>query len=230
MPAPIIVSRVRATLHRQGHQGFTQEQILNAANAMNIDVNNPTSEDTKAVVDSLKKLSTPTDITVSEPISVPTNESESVQTNNNSESSIAEINKEQLNSLPTEKYEMVSHSQKMSLISEVSQKLNVQLSESQALEIASQISKDITDFKDIIAEIKQAIQLFIAYEIEQTQQDFDVFANELLTQYSSEVARVNSHMTTISNDVKVVLEVAKQARKSRTQDYLKQFSVPSTKA
>ena len=36
MPAPIIVSRVRATLHKQGYQGFTLEQIIEAANTLAI--------------------------------------------------------------------------------------------------------------------------------------------------------------------------------------------------
>lgn len=57
MTAPVIISRVRATLHKLGYQGFTQQQIIEAANFLTVDINNPSPENTKAVANYLIQLS-----------------------------------------------------------------------------------------------------------------------------------------------------------------------------
>lgn len=213
MPAPIIVSRVRATLHRQGYQGFTQEQILNIANAMSIDINNPTPEDTKAVVNSLKKLSTPTDMTFSEPVSVLTNE--------------ADVNQNQLESLPViNTPNIVTYQQKAEMVTSQAAVLGVTLSDSDISQIASNINSQATETDELFSEIRGAISAYIQFQKQASQAKIQMLLADINHEQSQANQEISEALSTGLNHFARELEVSRQSFKSSVRASLKVLAVP----
>ena len=213
MPAPIIVSRVRATLHRQGYQGFTQEQILNIANAMSIDINNPTPEDTKAVVNSLKKLSTPTDMTFSEPVSVLTNE--------------ADVNQNQLESLPViNTPNIVTYQQKAEMVTSQAAVLGVTLSDSDISQIASNINSQATETDELFSEIRGAISAYIQFQKQASQAKIQTLLADINHEQSQANQEISEALSTGLNQFARELEVSRQSFKSSVHASLKMLALP----
>ena len=213
MPAPIIVSRVRATLHRQGYQGFTQEQILNAANAMSIDVNNPTSEDTKAVVNSLKELSSPTDMTTSEPISVLINE--------------VDIDQEQLKSLPAvDNPKIITYQQKTDMVVSQASVLGVTLSETDVAQIAQNVDSQGTETDELISEIRGAISAYIQYQKQSSQAKIQTLLADINHEQSQANQEISQALSTGLQHFAREMEVSRHSFKSSVRASLKLLTVP----
>ena len=153
MAIPVIVSRVRATLHRQGYQGFTQEKILEAATSLNVDINNPTPEDTKAVAQILQNAVAQDETKI---VTAPT-PTASLDNEN-------AVNQEQLDMLPrAEPASITTYQETTEMVQHQAQEMGVVLSDGDVEAISEHISGQATDADELNQEIRGAIGAYIQY-------------------------------------------------------------------
>ena len=217
MPAPIIVSRVRATLHKQGYQGFTQEQIIEAANTLAIDINNPSPDDTKLVALALIQLSP---ITKSEPSTV-------VQ----SESSAELIQQHMLDSLPSFGVgSAITPSQKNEMVANQAQLMGITLDDSDLHNIAQQVDFQATDSNELIDEIKSFLVAFINYREAQSQAKVSQAFTEIIHHANASNQRVSDSLHTGLQSLAVQMESQRNHFKSSVRTALRHLTIPSTEA
>ena len=218
MPAPIIVSRVRATLHRQGYQGFTQEQILEIANSLSVDINNPKPEDTKAVVTALKELNT----TKSEIQTVATEETPI----NTFE---GEIDYEALASLPKAEG-AITPSQKREMVVNQAQLMGLVLAESDIQNIAQQVDFQTSDSEELIDEIKGFLVAFIQFRANQNRVKINNALAEVITFSNQTNREVSEELSTGLKQFAVQMEEQRNHFKSSVRSALRHLALPSTEA
>jgi len=212
MATPVIVSRVRSTLHRQGYQGFTQEQILETAKSLNIDIDNPTPDDTKAVAQILQNA-----------VTAPT-PTASVDSENS-------VSQEQLDMLPTvEPANIVNYQQKTEMVAHQAEEMGVVLSDGDVEAISDNIKGQSTDADELNNEIREAISAYIQYHKAQSLNKVTNLIQDVYREQSAanrEVSQVLSQgLQQFSRD----MEVSRNHTKSTVRNALKCFAIPSTEA
>ena len=206
MPAPIIVSRVRATLHKQGYQGFTQEQIVEAANTLNVDIDNPSPEDTKAVATHLMQLS---------PIIKSELETEIIQ-------------QQMLNSLPkVAANSAITPSQKTEMVAKQAQLMGITLADSDIQDIAQQVDFQATDSNELIDEIKSFLVAFINYREAQSQAKVSQAFTEIIHHANASNQRVSDSLHTGLQSLATQMESQRYHFKSSVRSALKHLAIPS---
>ena len=214
MPAPIIVSRVRATLHKQGYQGFTQEQIVEAANTLNVDINTPSPDDTKTVATYLMQLSP---LTKSEP-------STTVQ----SESETEVIQQHMLDSLPSFGVDSaITPSQKTEMVANQAQLMGITLADSDIQNIAQQLDFQATDSNELIDEIKSFLVAFINYHESQSQAKVSQAFNEIIHHANASNQRVTESLHTGLKSLAVQMESQRNHFKSSVITALRHLAMAS---
>ena len=211
MPAPIIVSRVRATLHKQGYQGFTLEQIIEAANTLAIDINNPSPEDTKAVATHLMEISP---ITKSYP-----------DATEQSESSAELIQQHMLDSLPS--FGAITPSQKTEMVAKQAQLMGITLADSDIQNIAQQVDFQATDSNELIDEIKSFLVAFINYREAQSQAKVSQAFTEIIHHANASNQRVSDSLHTGLQSLATQMESQRYHFKSSVRSALKHLAIPS---
>ena len=217
MPAPIIVSRVRATLHKQGYQGFNQEQIIEVANALSVDINNPSTEDTKAVANHLIQLSSVNDssLTVTE----------------QSESSAEVIQQHMLDSLPSFGVgSAITASQKTEMVASQAQLMGITLADSDIQNIAQQVDFQTTDSSELIDQIKDFLVAFINYRESQSQAKVSQAFTEIIHHANASNQRVTESLHTGLQSLAVQMESQRNHFKSSVRTALRHLTIPSTEA
>ena len=217
MPAPIIVSRVRATLHKQGYQGFSLEQIIEAANTLNIDINNPSPEDTKAVATHLMEISPITKLQGS--------------TTEQSESSAELIQQHMLDSLPSFGVgSAITASQKTEMVANQAQLMGITLADSDIQNIAQQVDFQATDSNELIDEIKSFLVAFINYRESQNQSKLNQAFNEIIHHANASNQRVSDSLHTGLTALATQMESQRYHFKSSVRSALKHLTIPSSEA
>lgn len=214
MPAPIIVSRVRATLHKQGYQGFTQEEIIKTANTLAIDINNPSPEDTKAVATHLMGIS-------------PSTKSE-LSTTEQSESEAELIQQHMLDSLPS--FGAITPSQKIEMVANQAQLMGITLADSDIQNIAQQVDFQATDSNELIDEIKSFLVAFINYREAQSQAKVSQAFTEIIHHANASNQRVSDSLHQSLQSLAVQMESQRYHFKSSVRDALRHLTIPSTEA
>jgi len=206
MAAPVIVSRVRATLHRQGYQGFTQEQILETANSLKIDIDNPTPEDTKAVAQALKDSSMQ-----SKPEIIPFSE-----TDTNEEL----INQEYTTPIATPMLSTPSPTsltvaQKQTLTQIQAQQLGIELSQLEITEVSSMVATEIVDSVGYLQAVGEIIKQFI----ERRNNQASALISEQITNIATIINTGNEQLGDIFNGANRQLSEIVSQCKQRREDY-----------
>lgn len=215
MPAPIIVSRVRATLHKQGYQGFTQEQIISVANTLAIDINNPSPDDTKAVATHLMQLSP---ITKSYPAAT-------VQSEDKSET----IEQHMLDTLPSfGANSAITPSQKTEMVANQAQLMGITLADSDIQNIAQQVDFQSTDSDELINEIKGFLVAFINYREAQSQAKFSQAFTEIIHHANASNQRVSDSLHTGLQSLATQMELQRNHFKSSVRSALRHLTIPSS--
>ena len=214
MPAPIIVSRVRATLHKQGYQGFTQEQIIEAANTLAIDINNPSPEDTKAVATHLMEISPITKLQGSTTVQ--------------SESETEVIQQHMLDSLPSSG--AITPSQKIEMVANQAQLMGITLADSDIHNIAQQVDFQATDSNELIDEIKSFLVAFINYREAQSQAKVSQAFTEIIHHANASNQRVSDSLHTGLTALATQMESQRYHFKSSVRSALKHLTIPSSEA
>lgn len=218
MATPVIVSRVRATLHRQGYQGFTQEKILEAANSLNVDINNPTPEDTKAVAQILQKTVAQDETKI---VTAPT-------ANVDSENA---VNQEQLDMLPSaEPASLVNYQQTTEMVAHQAQEMGVVLSTNDIQQISDNISGQTTDADEINAEIREAISHFIQFHKAQSLNKVSTLVRDVYREQSEANREVSEALASGLQQFSRDMEESRQHTKSTFRNALKCFAIPTTEA
>jgi len=215
MATPIIVSRVRSTLHRQGYQGFSQEQILETANSLNIDIDNPTPDDTKAVVKVLRESTETT-----------SQQAEEFKIEENS------INHSMLTSLPKSDTAQVpsaiTQADKTEMILNQASILGIEISAQDALIMAEQITSQSSDAQEVLGEIKSFLLAYLNYRESQSQAQVTQTFEEIIGHINESNKRISA---SISNNLKTLATQMEEQRnhfKSSTRLALQCFAIPST--
>lgn len=217
MPAPIIVSRVRATLHKQGYQGFTQEQIIEAANTLAIDINNPSPEDTKAVATHLMEISPITKSLGSTTVE--------------SESSAELIQQHMLDSLPSFGVSSaITPSQKTEMVANQAQLMGITLADSDIQDIAQQVDFQATDSNELIDEIKSFLVAFINYREAQSQAKVSQAFTEIIHHANASNQRVSDSLHQSLQSLATQMESQRNHFKSSVRSALRHFAIPESEA
>jgi len=212
MATPVIVSRVRATLHRQGYQGFTQEKIIEAANSLNVDINNPTPEDTKAVAQVLQNS-----------VTTPTPDA--------SEDFENAINQEQLDMLPSAKpASLATYEQTTEMVQTQAQEMGVVLSDGDVQAISEHLSGQASDVDELNQEIRGAISAYIQYHKAQSLNKVTNLIQDVYREQSSANREVSQALASGLQQFSKDMEVSRQHTKSTFKTALKCFAIPSTEA
>ena len=212
MPAPIIVSRVRATLHKQGYQGFTQDQIIEAANTLAIDINNPSPEDTKAVATHLMEIS---------PII-----KSLLSTTVESESETEVIQQHMLDSLPS--FGAITPSQKTEMVANQAQLMGITLADSDIQNIAQQVNFQATDSNELIDDIKSFLVAFINYREAQSQAKVSQAFTEIIHHANASNQRVTESLHTGLTALATQMESQRYHFKSSVRTALRHLTIPSS--
>lgn len=208
MATPVIVSRVRATLHREGFQGFSQEQIIEAANSLKIDIDNPTPQDTKAVAQALKNAAVPT-------------------------ASVGEnaINQEQLDMLPSvEPASLATYEQTTEMVQAQAQEMGVVLSDGDVEAISAHISGQSSDVDELNQEIRGAISAYIQYHKSQSLNKVTNLIQDVYREQATANREISQALASGLQQFSRDLEVSRDHTKSTFRNALKCFAIPSTEA
>jgi hypothetical protein len=214
MAAPVIVSRVRATLHRQGYQGITQEQILEAANSLNIDANSPTADDTKAVANHLIELSSANSELAPQP-----------------EQSSQAINQSMLDSLPrSDSSTAITEIQKNNLVATQADLMGITLSDSDIQNISQQIDFQNTDSIDLIDEIKSFLVAFIHHRKNQNQAKLSNALAEVVQASNQANKEVSDSLSNGLRNIASQMEEQRNHFKSSVRTALRHLAIPESEA
>ena len=220
MATPVIVSRVRATLHRQGYQGFTQEKILEAANFLNVDINNPTPEDTKAVAQILQNAVAQDETKI---VTAPT-PTASVDIEN-------AVNQEQLDMLPSaEPASITTYQETTEMVQAQAQEMGVVLSDGDVEAISQHISGQSSDADELNNEIRGAISAYIQYHKAQSLNKVTNLIQDVYREQSLANREVSQALASGLQQFSRDMEVSRNQTKSTFRNALKCFAIPSTEA
>ena len=201
MSTPIIVSRVRALLYKQGYQGFTKEQILSAATTLGVNVKDPTPEESKSVVEHIIKTTTQLTKT---PIEIDLTQ-------------LSTLNDVANSLLETTKTEMIrSESQSMGVI----------LSESDITQIASNINSQASETDELFTEIRAAISAYIQYQKQSSQAKIQTLLTDINHEQSLANQEISEALSTGLQHFARDLEVSRQSFKSSVRASLKMLALP----
>ena len=201
MSTPIIVSRVRALLYKQGYQGFTKEQILSAATTLGVNVKDPTPEESKSVVEHIIKTATQLTKT---PIEIDLTQL----------STLNDVAKSLLETTKTEMIRSESHS------------MGVILSESDITQIASNINSQATETDELFTEIREAISAYIQYQKQSSQAKIQTLFADINLEQRQANQEISQALSTGLNNFARDLEVSRHSFKSSVRASLKLLAVP----
>ncbi len=225
MALPVLVTRVRATLHKQNRKGFTQEQILSAAKELGIDIDNPTAEDTKAVCNKLVETNPDNQPNASEleALTVPTPTSEET------------VNTSMLESLPTPEITpeveaprqetAITPTEKVLIVGTQAKILGIELSTAEAESIANQINFQKRDTDELLEEIKSFLIAFINHRENQNQQQVLATFGEIIQHANASNQRVSEALSSQFQSLSVQLEESRNHFKSSVRSALKCFAI-----
>jgi len=206
MATPVIVSRVRSTLHRQGYQGFTQAQILEVASSLDVDINNPTAEQTKAVVQALKDSSVQEKAEI-----IPFSETDTNDELINQEHTIPIADPMPTTPQPT----ALTIAQKQTLTQIQAQQLGIELSQLEITEVSSMVAGDIVDSVSYLQAVGEIIKQFI----ERRNNQASALISEQITNIATIINTGNDQLGDIFNGANRQLnEIVSQCRQRR-EDY-----------
>jgi|GEM_PF-3524132 hypothetical protein len=230
MALPVIVSRVRATLHKQNRKGFTQDQIIATAKELGIDIDNPSAEDTKAVCSKLVETNPDNQPNASEieALTVPTPTSEEV------------VNVNMLESLPTseatpeidqpKQETAITHTEKVLMVGNQARILGIELSTTEAESIANQINFQKSDTDELLEEIKSFLIAFINHRENQNQQQVLATFGEIIQHANASNQRVSEALSSQFQSLSSQLEESRNHFKSSVRSALKCFALSETQA
>ena len=226
--AQVIVSRVRATLHKQGFQGFSKEQILDMAAQLGVDAEKPTPEETKAVVEALKALSIPSTDMV--PVEDGTEQGQGSVIAPTTEPTEA-INQEQLDMLPSvEPASLTTYQETSEMVQAQAQEMGVVLSDGDVQAISDNIAGQSMDADEINQEIRSAISAYIQYHKAQNLGRVSKLVKEVYKEQSEANREVSQALASGLQQFSRDMEVSRQHTKSTFRNALKCFAIPGTEA
>jgi hypothetical protein len=231
MAIPVIVSRVRATLHKQNYQGFTKDQILDAAKALGINSDNPTAEDTKAVanylIQSLSEKESNTNDDNALIVPTPMTEEETVNTTMLESLPIPEVTREV--EQPKEET-AITHTEKVLMVGTQAKILGIELSTTEAESIANQINFHKSDTDEMLEEIKNFLIAFINHREAQNQQQVLATFGEIIQHANASNQRVSEALSSQFQSLSFQLEESRNHFKSSVRSALKCFAIVETQA
>ena len=200
---PIIVSRVRATLHKQGYQGFSKEQILEAASILNVNSSEPSPEETKAVakymVDNLSSNLVKTPI---------------------------ELDSAQLSTLGNHQQVPLAQSPKFEMIRSESQSMGVVLTETDIAQIASNVNSQASETDEMLSEIREAISAYIQYQKQANHSKIQNFLANINHEQNQANQEISQALSDGLQHFAREMEVSRQSFKSSVRTSLKLLALP----